>query len=519
MTRWFNQLNHNQKIIALTVALFNGLFCRQYFEVLSEMIDRSFWRQNVHTLEALDYFNLDFLRPFFRIENTDEGDLIIAENPKTRIHLLKAAKFQYPRHIHRALEIFSDIMQSSYARNNTNWGLYGTTHKRALLRQVFIGATRDIGINALSNVESIYLELAASNQKFIQGIAAKSMAQYRLLNEDDLLFETLNKWLTDKSVERRIELFLQKASNTNQTISAIKATTIRALAYAADYDRPNELHSEIVTYLITFAKDNSDAVQDAVADVLSKFIIHHTLQLRNEIFDSLMPNVKYGPAISEGLLKGYKNYPEALKEVINHWLSICMKEHSKENRREKTTFRDNALISIINTLGRIDMLENGFTLKDLYDISSELLKTEKRPAVIAANLNLIAHIQQHDYTMAYDYIPETIEKLTRKQRKEMVRHWTFQFIQQRKNLRNGQFTITVFEEEFPAWDKMRSRPLTILEETLFLWLNSKSKVAQKFATLTFLDIAHFFEIEEHQQILKYEVQRQERRMNLLKSQK
>jgi hypothetical protein len=54
---------------------------------------------------------------------------------------------------------------------------------------------------------------------------------------------------------------------------------------------------------------------------------------------------------------------------------------------------------------------------------------------------------------------------------------------------------------------MVKRPLTPLEEALFVWLNSNSKIAKRFATLTFLEIARLFEKDEYEQIKAY-VQRQ-----------
>ena len=512
ITKWFNNLDREEKIIALTAALFNGLFCYQYFEILSQMIQSSFWRKSSDTLEAIDYYNLDFLSVFFRLESTEEGDLIVARNPTTRVNLLKSAMQQYPRHIEKALLIFSSIMRETYNRKNTNWDLHGTTQKRALLRQVFVEATRDIGINQLSNMESVYLELAASDHSFVQGIAAKSLAQYRLFDEDALLFETINKWLKDKSIEERIALFLpNKSRNTAKTILAIKATTIRILAYAADYDQPNQLHNGIVEYLIAFSKDHSQEVQDAVAQVLPKFITHHSYQLRNEIFDSLMPNPAYGEAISDGLMKAYNSYPSTLKDVISHWLSICTKESSDDNRRNKTTQRDNALIAILDTLRKIDISDDGFSLKELYDIATTLLKIEKREAVVESILLLIARIQVENYGIAYEFIPNTIGLLNKKQRKEMVKLWFGHFLRQRKNLSGGEFTIRVFKEEYPAWDIVFKRPLTRVEEALFTWMNSKSKVAQHFATLTFLEIAQTFEREEYQQIRAYRKQREKLR--------
>ena len=508
ISKWFNNLNSDQKIIALTTALFNGLFCNQYFEMINKMISTSFWRQSSQTLEALDYCSLDFLQAFFRFETTDEGDLIVARNPTTRVNLLKTAITQYPRHIEKALLIFSEVMQHSYKRKDLNWDLHGTTQKRALLRQVFIEATRDIGVNTLSNIERIYLELAASNKRFIQGIAAKSLAQYRMFDQDDLLFDIVNKWLNDSSIEQRVNLFLEdKSGNDNTTISAIKTTTVRTLAYAADYDQPNQLNEKIINHLISFSKDADGAVQKSVSDVLPKFITHHAYQLRNEIFDDLIREEAYGNAISKGLTQAYQNYPLQLKEVIDHWLSICTKDHSKDNQRQKTTYRDNTLISILGTLSEIEVLEQGYSLDELYEIAVKLLESEKRKTVLYSVLSFIVGLQSQDYNLAFDKIPQTIKPLGRKGRKKMVRLWALRFMKERQILSGGEFRIIVHNTEYPAWSKMVKRPLTPLEEALFVWLNSNSKIAKRFATLTFLEIARLFEKDEYEQIKAY-VQRQ-----------
>lgn len=517
IVKWFNNLNHKQRIIALATALFNGLFVHQYFQILNELIDKTFWRNSRDILEALDYNDLDFLTVLFRFESTEEGDLIVAKHSDTRVHIVKSAMTLYPRHIEKALLIFSEIMRESYKRKIENWELYGTKQKKSLVRHVFIEATRDIGMNNLSNIESIQLKLATSNHAFIQKIAAKSLAQYRLFEKDELLFETLIKWLKSETIKERIDLFLMDQNSNNQTtINAIKTTTISTLAYAADYDKPNQLRQEIVDYLITFSTDQDQEVQQSVANVLKKFIVHHCYQLRNEIFDHLMPNTNYSEQISEGVLKAYNIYTVEIKKVIDHWLSICMQDgyQSKENRRQKTTFRDNALIAILQTLSQIDLLTDGYSLQDLYEISSELLQTEKRKDVVLANLDFLAHLSSLDYEMAFKKIPETLASFPKRYRKYMVHSWALEFRKQRKNIPNNPFTITIDNEQYPAWYKLKDRPLTTIEEALFVWLNSDSKTAKKFATLTFLEIARTFEKHEYKAIKAYEREEQKRKIKM-----
>ena len=508
ISKWFNNLKHDQKIVALSAALFNGLFCNQYFEVLTEMIKSTFWRQSSQALEAIDYYSLDFLKVFFRFEQADEGQLLIAQNPDTRVNILKTAIDLYPRHIEMALMMFSKIMQTSYTKNYANWDLYGTVQKRALLRQVFIETTRDIGINQLTNIESIYLELATSDNRFIQGIAAKSLAQYRYFNEDELLFKTVQYWREDESISNRMALFLQNSNNRNtDSVLAIKTMTIRTLAYAADYDEPNKLHGTILDHLIQFAADPDPKVQEAVADVLPKFIRYHSQQLRHQIFDQLMPNPLYGTSISYGLELAYLYAPEELKPVIHHWLSICTNSNTGQH---KIAHQRQVLVTILDMLSEIDLdLEGGFTIDELYQVTTTLLKTKNYFKISHHILALLAHIQSNDWIKAYDKIPQTLALLSKRQEKQLIELWTVEYLRERLALENAPFTVLVNGYEFPSWPKLSQRPLTQIEETLFIWLNSKSKTAQKFAAQVFLDFAYVLENEEHSGIKKYNaIQRQ-----------
>lgn len=521
IAQWFNNLTHHQKVIAIGSALYSGLFSSQYFETFTQLAKSSFWKLSSEQIGSLDYRDLNFLHPFFRFEPTVEGDLILPRNHFTPASIIKAAIDQYSRHIEKALTVFSEIMKTSYKRTIENWELHGTQQRRALIRQVFIEMARDIGVNNLGNNERIYLELASSDHYFIQGVAAKSMAQYRQVDCDELLFDTIDKWLTSKSIQDRIDLFLrEKPKNKLKTITAIKATSIRALAYSADYDRPNHLHEKIIHHLIEFSKDPDEAVQESVAKVLPKFIHHHSYQLRNQIFDVLMPNPTYAQAISDGLKDAYSDYPAAMKKVILHWLSICEKDASKDNRRMKATFRDNQLIAVLETLQKIPLGDDaGFSVDELYQISIELLDCEKRKAIVDQLTFLISRLQSSNYPLAGNYAPKILETLSREQLKTLVKLWTIDYMQERKELKGAEFMITLNNVEYPSWENPDNRPLTLVEETLFQWLNSDMKRAQKFATLVFLEIAHSFENPEAECVKEHIKQRELRLIAMEKTRK
>ncbi len=503
IAKWFNNLDHSQKVIAISASLFNGLFCSQYFEILTEISNSPFWDKSTRVIGSLDYFNIEFLLTFYRFETTDEGDLLVAKNPFVRPAILRAAIDHYPRHIEKALVTFMNVMENTYQRGHTKWELYGTTQRRSLIRQVFIETARDIGLYQLGNIESIYLQLAASNHSYIQGIAAKSIAQYRMFDQDELLFQTIEKWQTSKRIQDRIDLFLrEKTDNKQETIAAIKTTTIRMLAYAADYDQPNQLHEKIIDNLITYSNDSDQKVQATLASVLPKFIHHHAYQLRNYLFDHFMIHDVYSSAISDGLFVAYRDYPERMKEVMLHWISICQKENSKENRRQKTTQRDNRLIVLIETLMKIPELEidRGFSTEEMYELAIELLKQEGRAKIVDMILSLIAGIQSINYELAYKNLDSILAFVSREQRKLMTQLWVLNYMKEREHLRGADFEIVINGVSYPVWEKPDERPLTQLEEALFQWLNSGKKRAQEFATLTFLEIAHSFERKEYELI-------------------
>ncbi len=96
----------------------------------------------------------------------------------------------------------------------------------------------------------------------------------------------------------------------------------------------------------------------------------------------------------------------------------------------------------------------------------------------------------------------------------MVKLWVDQYVKQRAAITGGEFQVEVYGVKYETWDSLFRRPLTPIEETLFVWLNSDSKIAQRFATLTFLEIARLFEFEEYKQIKAHRAKMEELRVRL-----
>ncbi len=513
--KWFRKLDHRQKVIALCASLFSGMYSNQFFEVVSEVVSNSFWKESSKSLEALDYCDLNFLYVFFKLENVSEGKLLMARSQSVRSAILKVGKEEYQRHLEAALRCFLKVTLTTYKHKTSNWELYGTTQRRAVIRQVFISAARDIGMNEMSNIESVYLELAASGHSHMQGIAAKSLAQFRQFGEEELLFNTLKRWQADKSITDRIKLLLERREQTlsmdGKPIDRVKETSVRTLGYAADYDQPNHLHEEIVRQFLNFAKDETPSVRKTVGEILPKFINHHSLQLKHQLFDDLMPIYGLGEAISEGLKLSYLDYPDDLKKVMTHWIQTITQVASEENRREKFTRRDNSLVSILLTLQKIELMdEKGFSLDELYGYVSLLIQREKRASVIKEVLKLLASIQEKDYQYALESIDACLGSLSKEYRKIIINYWTVQYLKQRKEMEDSPCLIQVGKEMYPAWMKMSSRPLTRIEEGLFIWMNSNSKIAQKYAMLAFLEFAHSFEVQEKHRLWELKIREQER---------
>lgn len=501
---WFYQLTHQEKVLALSASLFDGLLIDQYLEALHTITDTTFWETSDSSLKAIDYFNLSFLDAFFQVRIRNGQHYLVSRSPSTKEALIEIGKAEYRRHFKTALAEFQKITRLSYSTKALNWELFGTSAKRVWIRKAFTETLRVTGTIEYALVENHLLELAASGNQYLQNIGAKAMAQWRLTNQEDLLFSTLRTWQRDEEIQERIEeLFARNPQRSDtqkvKAIDLIKITAIMTLGQASYYDQPNRLHEEIIQAMVEFSKDDSWMVIKSMRSALPKFIHHHSLQLQRTLFEELMPEENLRDAIVDGLLLALGDYPQEVSLALKNWFDSCMGDASKANRRNATTNRDNQLIVLLNVLERADLRSlDTFPLDELYTrFLIPLLLQEERTIVIEQVIRLLAQVQSYDYTLASRHANKTIGRMNRSNRMKLVEYWGSVYRDQRLEMA-GSDSYQRDNQWYPVWTGNQSRPLTTLEKALYQWMEADD-TQRRFATLVFLELGRSFDrFERHE---------------------
>lgn len=513
---WFYQLNHRNKILAITAALFDGMLIDQYLEALKRITNTTFWETSEPFLKAVDYFDLSFLDAFFLIQTRGDEQYIISKAQPTKMVLLELGKSEYRRHFKTAFQEFFQMTKQSYERKNQNWELFGTAGKRVWIRQSFTEALWATGTLEFNLIENHLLHLASTGQTYLQNICAKAIAQWRINNHEELFFRTLKNWQEDDAISERMEVLFprnteQSAKRGSNTIDLIKATAVLALGHASYYDQPNKLHEEIILSMVHFAKESESKpnVSENIHKALPQFIHHHSIQLEHILYDELMPIYSLHEPIVKGLLMAVETYPKEVSGALKRWLDGCMGESSKLNRRGLPTYRDSRLIIILEILTKLETSEDLlFTKEAMYtDFLIPLIRQESRVEVMEYVIVLLAKTQSRDYELAAKYANQTIGKIDKAQRLKLVYLWGQSYLNQRLEMEDGE----TYEREgmiYSIWTGTESRPLTILEKTLYKWMEYDD-LMRRFATLTFLELAKGYDRHERQELYQRQVYQQQ----------
>jgi hypothetical protein len=512
---WFYQLSHRNKILAITAAIFDGVPVDQYLEALRTLTDTTFLETSDPSLKAVDYFDLSFLDLFFQTQMRGEERYLTSKSRHSKKVLIDTGRNEYRRHFKAALHAFMAITKQTYERGATNWELYGTSGKRVSLRQSFtetlsLTATVEFGL-----AENHLLNLASTGRYFQQNICAKAIAQWRANGSEELFFRTLRTWRRDEAISERMNTLFarnvhQAESRGEESVDLIQATIVLALRHAAYLDKPNQLHEEIAEAMTEFATGSADKdnLRNNIVMALPEFIRDHTLQLENELYNKLMPVYYLREPIIKGLRNAMEQRPEEVCAALKRWLTACLGDASKLNRRGAPTQRDNRLIIVLEALAEVN-LDNSpiFNREMIYtDFLIPLVQQENRPEVVRYVLALLAAVQAEDLALAAQYASQTIGKLDRNQRLALIYNWGRIYREQRLAT-EGTDTYTYDEEAYPMWTQTAKRPLTPIETTLYQWME-RDDLLRRFATLVFLELARGYDRHERSNIYERELRLQ-----------
>ena len=529
--RWFHSLPMHQQLIALAATLCEGMYDDQFFSVVNEAV-RGFWEYRDQRLRCLDYCDLDFLLPFFELEAIhDEKRVMRSRFSGQRTGLIHAAWNSHRRHLLDMLPQLVGLVFRTVKLDQIDFERFGTMDRRSVLRETISKTLSDVGTISLPVVQSPLLELIASGNTTISRVAAKALARWRELGEEELLFGTLERWQRSEEIKELVEE-LQKSARLKdfrkqnigaRSLSIIRANTVMVLSYTAAYDQPNQLHERIISQLSYLAQERDHTVQKAINEALPRFIHHHVFQMRELLQEQFIRYDDMQEAIGIGLAKAYIDYPKDLRRSIDHWLEEAMQEESADNRRQKMTFRDKLLSTVLAFWQEIDFLpaaeeedaQERYTLSEVLDLLAQLYAREGRDRLRQQIKTTAFLLMQKDWNLAGRYISTYCDALS-PEATQVIDLLYASYVAERKALGGGDYTLRFGREEdmddYTIWLDADARPLTYTEKALFRWLEKGDENLRRLAAWAFTQIAALFEAAEQEAVakLRWELQQQSR---------
>lgn len=503
--QWFLSLNRKEKLIAVGAALLDGMMDDQFFAAMQILV-KDFWEHSEKSLLSLDYQDIEFLIGYFELDHHNGVRILKSKYPNQQAEIIQAAWKTHRRHIMSALPKLISLVYASMDANERDWEKFGNQNRRLILRGSISQTISDVGLVSPSSIDSILLELACWADGTKQRVAAKAIARWREFNRDDLLFDTIDRWLNDDTIQSDIEQFregkrFEHRQRFGKTATEyVKATAVLSLAYASLYDSPNELSQGIIDRLIIIAADPDRRVKSSVQTAIPRLIHHHILQLKDIIAEELVKYDDLGSAIGEGIAKALEDYPAELKSTLDAWLNDSISEASAENRRQKLTYRDKVLEVWMRTYEHLnyesvdpEIISRNGILKQL----SRLAKAEKREGLRQGIFEVATTLIMQDYAANSKYVSDIFDTSNNREKQYLLNRLEEEYVRERLALRGGNYKLVIENGEFSSWRPSAARPQTTVEQTMCDWLESDNEILMKLASLAYASFAEAIDSKEH----------------------
>ncbi len=509
ISKWFQTLTIKDKEVSLALSIFDGLYDDQFFSATESLVNHA-WKVRDTKLLSLDYTDLDRLLGFFNIQNLNASTkIILSRFPNQRQDFLRTIWFSHRRQLLTALPVLERLILESTDNKNRNWELYGTARRREKVQNVISETLSDIGIIHLPAVENTLLTLAANDNSQIQLVTAKALARWKAFEKEKQLFDTLGRWQRDNAFRKFIKLIRSQFTGkkeieaANSPIDYIKSTIALTLAFASNYDSPNQLSDQFLAILKELIDDDSPLVKQRMSDTTIPHLIQHHLEQLEPILFKMLRKKRYRKAVSIGMADAYQVYPKVVEGVITKWLAYCEKNKNKISHGDYISFRDRVVMTIIQTLARIKYEDkNSLNANKAYEIIREL---QERDNYVPINEHYLKFVKQQLITHASSInkdILKVISKLDFSVRPELIDVLVDLYLKQRLVL-DGNEKVFKFEKYYlPVWIK-KERPLTEIEKILVAWLQEDNPIGQEIAMDTLIEYAEKIENPEKEAIENY----------------
>lgn len=521
--KWYYKLKRRDKLLALGLSFFDGLFDDQFFAAFEEVVE-SAWQRREPTLRALDYCDLDNLDGFFNFTKTNtQRTFVEVRFPKQRQMLLKVAWKDHRRQILAALPVLVNLVKNSVRRYESE--LYGSSVRCDQLRRVITETISNIGLIASDAVEDTLLNLAADENIHVQEVAAQAMAFWRdeekrkfIFDEskdnhdeskenhiDSQLFEILQRWQNEARTRSLVDAILNQLNQkqSKQSVDYIRATIALTVGYAALYDPRDNLSPELLELLKDLISEQNEFVKNRVfTHTLPRVILQHTIQLR-DILPGLLRDIDdLVTAVADSLAIAYRFRPDDVLKTLNFWNQQYRNKRPDKINIAQVTSRD-ALVAIVAlTYGKIecDQIVGTLTPQQAVQNLATILSEELHPRIREIAIFAIGLQADRAFEEVELDLQKLVTKIAKKERHKVAEILTEIYLEQRTNLSDGERLIEVDKKLYPVWLNSL-RPLTTIEKAMLSWVkNQENPMAQQVATNALANFANRLEREEESKI-------------------
>ena len=368
------------------------------------------------------------------------------------------------------------------------YGLYKYDDKVRQIQSVSGETVSALGLISIECVEETLLLLAADDNMVVQATAAEAMARWRIYERDDELFELLSKWMS-----------LSEDESLKIPISNIQATVALTIAYAAAFDRPNELADD----LFDLFKQIFEDLIDEHEIIRHRFLVYtlpvvtgqHLLQLEPYLKEMTLRDDVIQP-ISSSLAWNNQSDTKGILELTDRWQKDCWLLVFQEDEHSRKQ-REGLLKTLSWIYGYIPVYELGsdqvVTRRCINALKSILADGQESPQVREAAWKSLELIGEHRFADLEPHLLRFVSFLKEGETEYLITNLTNCYLKQRREFEGGEETITWQEDEYPVWITQK-RPLTEVEIMLYTWIDLEGNVkANAIALQSFVSFAHKFD--------------------------
>jgi hypothetical protein len=462
--RFFAIPELRDKLVVLTIHLFDGLLDDQFFEATDRLIERV-WSRREPSLRSLDHQQLNRHNNFFYRGQSSDGEILLSESEGQRLRLLRIIWNQQRRYVLSALDVIIELIRESDARQTLSWKLYGTNRRRELLRKSLGATLSDIGLISIADVEESLLRLASEPSPAVQAVAASAMARWRQFAREKQLYEMLGRWLNDPAIERMVQGFATTIDGKplENGMRNLQLTAGLAIAYAAEMDPPNKIASGAMPLLRQLVQDPDLTLRKSVMKlVFARIGPMHLVQLQD-----LLRELAYEPSLHGDLVgilqETYRTEPRWVVDTLEAWYTQA-RAGANMDRPSR-----NALLTLVCTaFGRLDYSSTLGTVDptNVCALMRAILELEGDGGVRDAARRTAVRLPDENQLQ----LQTLMTRLSKGEMDSLVGELGEIYLEQRQALQGGTGRIRIDGKQYPVWSQPSQRPLTDIEELMLRWL-------------------------------------------------